>query len=507
MEVYIFPEMIRRAKLWLSAFFHAANCLPLVYVAALILLAVVLRFNGLYGQDSHEYLHLSRAYFQLFQGIPYVPEGLGDAEFAVGYPLAAAILRILMCQDVLALQVVSWLSAGAALWQFDACLRILTPGAQRWSRMLFAGIGLGLSGYFVRAGLTSMSDALGLALTLGACRYALSSVVRPGAGADLVRAAILMGAAVITRYSLAALMLPLAIGSGWFFLEKRRAWHQPVLAVVAGFLMLIPHFWLKKDVPASPLEHSLLQDWSLLHLFHSTFTNASGTISYPVPNIVYLLFPLAHPGFMFTLPLLFLLGKKTDLLLPTKRLVLVCILLYLLFLGGIPHQNLRYLLPAFALLLLLFFPAWDRFVCYGFYFFKKLTLVLLAVAVLVQVFFTVKTLAPTIARNRLEKQMAYSVGQWVDPSIDGAAGMLFAFDLDIALRSYLPKVRFFNLWEKRYDDFPAGSFILFNEPRLRQQWQGQNPMLNWGFAVEHFELLPVQELPEGWTLYRVIKRK
>lgn len=68
-------------------------------------------------------------------------------------------------------------------------------------------------------------------------------------------------------------------------------------------------------------------------------------------------------------------------------------LAYLVLLGGLPQQNTSLLLPAYALLLLLLFPAWDRFYCYGFIFFKKLTLGILLLALTLQLFFSIQVLA------------------------------------------------------------------------------------------------------------------
>lgn len=478
---------------------HPLRFLPLLLAAGLILLSKLLVFNGLYGQDAHEYLRQSRAIFDHFNGLPLQYGGRGDAEFAVGYPFAGALLRFFGLDAVAALQAVSCLAAGAALWQFDRCLRLLTPGARAESRWVFAGLALALAPVFVRAGLTAMSDALGLALALAALANGLR-VLETGKIGTAAWAALFTGLAVATRFSLAALLTPLVFVVVFYLLENRK-WAIGVLTVLVGIVGLLPHFWLKTGVAQNAFGHSLLQDWSLLHLFHFTFSNANGTVGYSFPNVLYIFFPLAHPGFCLLLPGLFFLAKKTDIHLNVKWVLLTCLAIYLLLLGGVPHQNLRYLLPAYAVLLLLFFPAWDRMFAYGFYFFKRLTLAIIAAVLAVQVFFTAIILRPTLMRNRLETTIAAELRQSVPPD-----AVLFAFDLDVALRTYLPDFQLKNLWERRYDDFPPGSFILFNEPALREQWEGQNPMLNWDFAKKNYELREVRSLPGGWGLYEVNSR-
>lgn len=469
--------------------------LPIFLFLALALLSFLLNFNGLYGQDAHEYLRQSQVVFDRLQGLPIPPLSIGDAEFAGGYPLASALLRFLVGDSVLALQVVSWLAAAFGLWVFERLLHLLAPGVRADSRWAFAGLGLLLAPMFLRAGLSSMSDGLGLAFVLAAFFFGLRAFENSRA-ADVAMAAVFAALAVSTRYSLAALLLPLATALACF-LFSRKKWLAVAGAVCACSGTLLPHLWLKMGVSASPLGHSLLQGWSFLNFFKATFQNQSGTISHLLPNCLHLLFPIAHPAFCLALPGLFFLFKKTDLTLPAKKILLACIAAYLILLGGLPHQNSRYLLPVYALLLLLIFPAWDRLYCYGFLFFRRLTTGVLATVLALQLFCCARILAPILARHRLEIEVASKLKETMPPD-----ATLFAFDLDVALRSYLPDVQFQNLWERRYAEFPAGSFVLFNEA-LRPQWQGQNPILNWDFLRKNYPLERRAELPNGWALWEI----
>lgn len=469
--------------------------LPGLYFLSLVFLSYVLDFNGLYGQDAHEYLRQSRAIFDRWHGFAIAAPGMGDAEFAGGYPLVGAMLRWVLGDSVLAMQMVSWMAAAFGLWLFVRLLTLLAPGARVESRWAFAGLGLVLCPMFLRAGLTSMSDALGLLFALAAFFYGIRVFERKPLS-NAIWAAAFAAMAISTRYSLAALLLPLAVSIGYFLVERKK-WLALLGAVGAGVLALLPHFWLKNGGIENPLGHSLLQDWSVFNFFKSSFTTLSGTVSYSLPNGLYLLFPLSHPGFCLVLCGLFFLFKRTDLALPEKKILLACILVYLLLLGGLPHQNLRYLLPVYALLLLLLFPAWDRLYCYGFLFFKRLTAGLLLGALVLQLFCCVRMLAPTLARNHLEQEIATTLQSTIPPN-----ATLYAFDLDVALRTYLPDVQFHNLWERRYAEYPVGSFVLFNEA-LRPQWQGQNPILNWDFLKANYRLQLRAEWPNGWALWEI----
>ncbi len=465
-------------------------------VAGLALLAKALSFNGLYGQDAHEYLHLSRVFFDRLNGRSWQYAGPGASEFAAGYPLAGALLQFPGLEAATALQAISWLSAGWAVWLSDRCLRLLSPGARAASRRTFIAVGLVLAPYFVRAGLTVMSDALGLALTLAALVHGLA-VLETRRFRSAGWAVFFAGLAVLTRFSLAALLAPLVAALLLYLWEHgRRA--SAGLVIAAGLLAVAPHFLLKTGAEQNALNHSLLQDWSVLNFFKATFTNASGTVQYVLPNIFYVFFPLMHPGFCLLLPALLMLAKRTDIHLHTKRVLLACLFGYLLLLGGLPHQNLRYLLPAYAILLLLFFPAWDRMYAYGLYFFKRLTWSIISFVVLVQIAGTVWILRPTLARNRLETGLAADL-QPVLPT----DAVLFTFDIDGALHTYRPDLTLKNLWAERYEDFPAGSYILFNAEKWSRQWAGQNPVLNWEFVNRTYRLEAVQTWPGGWVLYRI----
>jgi hypothetical protein len=94
--------------------------------------------------------------------------------------------------------------------------------------------------------------------------------------------------------------------------------------------------------------------------------------------------PLCYWGFYVLLPLFFILTRKTDLYLPEKKILLGGLLAYILLLMGLPEQNIRYLLPIWGIVLLLLFPAFDRFVSYGFLYAKNATIIVLMIGWLVQ---------------------------------------------------------------------------------------------------------------------------
>ncbi|MBC7777884.1 MAG: hypothetical protein H7246_20795, partial [Phycisphaerae bacterium] len=269
--------------------------LPGLFFLSLFFLSYLLHFNGLYGQDAHEYLRQSRVIFDCWQDVPTPPLTIGDAEFAGGYPLAGALMRFLVGDSILALQCVSWLVAALGLWVFERLLALLAPGARVMSRWVYAGLGLVLAPMFLRSGLTSMSDGLGLLLALAAFFFGLRAFENSRA-TDAIWAAVFAALAVSTRYSLAALLLPLGVILCHYLWTKKK-WLAILGAILFGGVALLPHFWLKADGAENPFGHSMLQHWSLGNFFQSSFNNENGLSRYPLPNILFLFFPIAHPAF------------------------------------------------------------------------------------------------------------------------------------------------------------------------------------------------------------------
>lgn len=472
------------------------NWIPVSAAAVLGLISLASGFNGLYGQDAHEYLRLGRAYFEWLHGGVW-PQGY--SELAGGYPFAAALLRFVVRDPILALQMVSWVSAGLSLWLFDALLRQLTPGAYASSRRANTALLLGLAPFFVRASATVMSDAFGLMLVLATLLNGLRAL-EDSRGRHALAAAFLGALAIFTRFSSIALLLPLALTMAWALMARGR-WLLFLGSILAGAIGLLPLVFMLGQAEGGLLHHSMFQDWSLWNIFHRSFNTINGAQVYLLPNGLYaLLYPFVYPGFFMLLPALFMLAKKTDLHLPTKRILLACLVAHLCLLMTVAGQNPRHLLPDYVLLLLLMFPAWDRFYAYGFYFFKRLITGLLALGLTVQLVFTAYFMYPVAQRFRLEKSVAAAVQKAVPPD-----ATIYGFDLDISLKSYLPEAHILNLWEKRYPVFQPDAFVLFNAPKLRAQWAGQNPMLNWEELEQYYDLEEVVKMKDGWVLYRIVK--
>lgn len=283
-----------------------------------------------------------------------------------------------MAGEFLRHPVVAGAVAGAALAAFEWNLRVLAPGTSPKSRWTFGVLLLGLAPVFWRVGLTEPEHLQATTLALAALVLGLRALEREQ-GRD---AAGFMGLAAVAALWWPPLSAWLVLPAVALLLElwRRRAW----MWLLAGAVAAGAAAWgMVHDGPGLP--HS--PDWALANFFKNTFAEHGRAATYLLPNAAYLLYPIAHPFFCLTLPALFLLFKKTDVHLYAKRLLAWSLVVFLLFVGGLPQQNLGNLLPAYLVLLLLLFPAWDRFFAYGLYFFPRLAYALMGLTAVCQIVF------------------------------------------------------------------------------------------------------------------------
>jgi hypothetical protein len=277
------------------------------------------------------------------------------------------------------LSVLSWLSAGLALWLFDLNLRLISPGARAQSRSFYSVIFFCLAPAFFQSGWSPNPDMPVLALLLGFVWCTIKAMEGLHLRHALGAAASGLAAAVAQPVLWPA-VLCLALGLSWALGRAGRGsvWWAfiALVGIISGGAM-----WVFGLGPADLAAAARLQDWTPANWFAPS---AAGGAADARPNALFALFPFFHPAFCVLLPFLLLLWKRTDWQRPARRLLLTALTAYLFFLSGLPEQKLTALLPAYALLLLSFFQSWDRLQSYGEFFLPRLTYGILAAAILVQ---------------------------------------------------------------------------------------------------------------------------
>lgn len=478
-------------------------CWGIFVFAAWLVVRFGLHYNGLYGQDAHEYYRYSQALFGYFQR--QTPPG--DYFWPVNYPLYGALLTFLTGDNLLALQGISILSFLATGWLLrDIILQIFPPADEKKRNTIFIYITITwfLSPMLWRTSTLVMSDMLGIALTSWAIWAYIRFNKHPSASLMAVFG-FAAAAAVMTRYGAAVvLVLPglVMLRSGL----RSRQWIGLVLAAILAIICVLPHIWIRGQNSGAFLGHAWLQHWSVAHWFERIFDTQDGRTFYRLPNLLYSLMALYHPGFSILCSaaiavMLFLNRRNIKIsllpLFPSREITFVLtgsFIIYALFLAGIPFQNSRFVMAGYPLLILIAFPAFDFLYAY----FKNnyLKISLLTAFSVLQICLLYTSFKPFYQRNKLEIALA-------DAIKDQPSDTLYTFAVDMALKSYHIPQHCLNLWIKKYDSFDKGALVLFNEKAFAKQWEGKNPMINWNRLRQDYQLDTVKVLPEGWILYQI----
>jgi len=464
----------------------------LLTVGILLLLRWWSEFYGLYGQDSYAYATYGAQYLNWWEG------GVAPDPFfwPEGYPALGALLDRCTGSVISGFQLLSILSLSltAGILTKLAC-RLLPIN---WSVSL-AILTVSVSPYWVRSGMASMSDALGVTL-VAISLWAATRYREDEAGKWLFGLVILIPLAALVRY-------PVALVCGGVFLIAlpgaiRKKHFLPLLLGSIGVAGLAWFHFRRPD--AGFQGHHFLETWSPLNGFRSSFTMADGNFSYPLPNLVYALAPFAHPGYLgilgISLPLALIRWPRLSS--HMKYYILVAVL-YMLFIAGIPFQNTRFLLPVLPILFLLLVQhegLWNLGV------FKRrwLALGIGGVILLVNLFLVQRSNQNMWASSKFEREVAANI---FDQKPDVK---LFTFGLTGALRYYGGEAAsVHDLWDEsrspeawQAENRPAsGDWVLFNEDAFAEQWKGKSPMVNWQRLQTQFDWVKITNFAGGWTLH------
>jgi hypothetical protein len=296
--------------------------------------------------------------------------------------------------------------------------------------------------------------------------------------------------AFLTRYAIAPLLFPVLL-IATIEMIKSRAWKQLLLASMSFIFPVFISFYAWSS-QSGIFGHNWLVGWNPMNLFRQGFDNSDGIQNNKLPNLLYVLKVFYYPGFSLIFPLLIYFFRKSDFIAKSLFPVSLGIAFYLIFLAGIPFQNDRFLIPVYALTLILFFPSFERMMAYK-PIFKSLVIPVLVVVSFVLIHLALR---PMVKRNHLEREIMALMTQYENQT-------LYSFDIDVALKGRGLKMNYINMWRNELENFEPGALVLFNEPKFYVQWRGKNPMINFLRMKEGGKLIFVRNLPQGWQLFRV----
>lgn len=439
------------------------------------------QFNGLYGPEAHENQRYMESLFAFLTGGP-APISNGSP---IAFPLAGAIFSLII-PHLYSLQFVSIAAAGVCYILFCRLLNLLYPeGTQR---QRFAFLILFLSPFYFRAALVGLSEMLSMAFLMWSLLECYKWNQTKSSQAMLLStcAAVL---AIQTRYSTGLLLLPV-LPMIWTAVRSRLSLLLITIFVIV--ITLTPSIFLKGQDGLDIILHPWLSEWSPLNLFRSTFEYGENKLSYALPNIAYILSTLLHPGFCLIGIIFIFFSLKIKLRLP-KSWVLSHVI-FLFFIAGLPVQDLRLLLPAFPIALLVLYPSYELLIFK--FSTRNLRVAVYLLAVVTQILLSVKVISPIVSYQREEFHIAQSLKRL-------PAETLNTFAIDGALRTYEVPQEVVNMWNSSYPLYNNGDLLLFNQRRFDLQYPNSAPVKIFYRLRQQRRLVFVTSYTNGWELYRI----
>jgi len=446
-----------------------------------------LNFDGLYGQDAFEYLRYSKA----LQNFIITGNNPGTYFWPLFYPLLGSLFGFFTHNIALALLLISVFSLSVSAFYLNTIIDLLFPNSKLSILHIF--VFFILSPFILKSGLLIMSDMLALCLIV-LTLYHYLKFNQNYSIKYFYYITIFSVSAMMTRYVSFVIVIPFIIHASYLFLtQKKNLKHIPFLMLIV-FIIGLPHFLINATNSLKFLSNNWLKTWSVLNFFKSQFSTVDGFNHYLFPNIIYVFSNFFHPRFLFIgiflIPLLFIKNSNFK----HRTIILISVILYALFLAGIPYQNNRFLVLSFPLILLLFYPIFIYLT--ELKLIKKIFYVGIICTIIIQSFLISKAFKSTLERNKLERKMVELLRPYQHKK-------LYSFDIDIALQGRGLKFDYKNLWIKRYKNLQKGDLILFNPTKFQKQWQGKNPILNFNYFNEKYDLKIIQDCQGGWKLYQV----
>ncbi|MGM5470918.1 ArnT family glycosyltransferase [Flavobacteriaceae bacterium LMO-SS05] len=448
----------------------------------------IFHFDGLYGQDPYEYLRYTEALNRFIS----TGSNPGDYFWPLFYPIFGAALNSLIQHTALSLVFVSVVSLSVSALYLHKIVGLLFPSPNKLS-VLYVILFYVLSPYVLKHGVVVMSDMLTTCFIVLAV-YQFLKFRQELHIKYFYFFTIFSICTIMTRYAGAVIILPFLLIAVFQFIKYKNVLkHIPLLIGIVSIL-LIPHVAIRQSNYIGFLSHNWLQEWSFINFFKSSFTTVDGTSLNTFPNLFYAFSNLFHPRYVVTgiffIPFLF--QKKVWI--KQKKSIGISVILYALFLAGIPFQNNRFLVLSFPLVLIVFYPAYIYLLQLNVT--KKACYFLLFSILFSQLVLIYQAFKPLLERHQFELDLVEAVRPFQNQK-------LYSFDVDIALKGRGLTFDYQNLWKKKYSNFKPNDLILFHPTKFNKQWTGKNPIINWNNLNNHYNLSIVKECPEGWKLYKI----
>lgn len=475
-------------QIWKSKLlgFIKTNKLFFICFSVLVLIKLVTGFNGLYGQDSHEYLRYTKTVVTDIKTLK-IP---GDYFWPVFYPLTAAILTFFTSNEIIALQLVS---IGAFVLSIIYLSKILSILWQKehdlQEKYLF--LCFFLSPYLFRASFVVMSDML-CVFFLCACIYYFIEYRKNNKHLHFIALVFFAIAAFMTRYGAAVIIiLPLLISIIQFL--KSFSFKYFFISLIVLIISLLPHLLIKYQDPTKFIAHQHLLEWKFSNIFKNEFYE-DGYAKYTFANIFYALSAFVFPGYLF-LGIVFLPFTKFRSVQKEIVIFVSVIILYAIFLAGIPYQNMRFLLLSFPLIIIVLYPAFKAFT------FKFFTGILKRRVFFISVFLINSSLIAYSLKSFLNyNKTEIKIANFIK---NKQSYPVYTLGMEGVLQSYNIENKIYSLYFDKLNAAVLPSFGLVNEEMLETRYKNAVPQKNWQLICKKYKVKKINSFENGWQLYEI----
>lgn len=445
-------------------------------------------FDGLYGQDAYEYFR----YTESLKAFLTTGKNPGDYFWGVYYPIFGSILSFITPNIPLALQLISVFSLVITSVYVDKIIGVIYKenASQNISFLLFT-----LSPIVLIHSVLAMSDLLSCCF-ITIAYYRFLRFLETTKNKHFLIGIAFGCIAIFTRYASVVALLPIGLVV-LFRILKNRNYKLLLFSIGILGIISIPHLVVRSQNSLQFLNHQWLQSWNIFNLFQSDFNVAEDESRNHFINLIYIGFQVLHPIFLFfgVVLIAFTLIKRKLYCNYYQKLLLLSIVLYALFLGGIPFQNKRFLLLTFPLVIVFLYP-YLKSLLHTFSNQKLLFAIVFVIQISLGFYFGKKF----YDRNLLEKKVSKEMKQY-------EGKILYVFDIDIALQGRKVVFNYKSLWITKYPTFEKNALVLIDEKQIVKQWQGKNPLLNWENIKNNYQLKKLESFSGDFNLYRIEGKK
>lgn len=444
-----------------------------------LLLIVIFRFDGLYGQDAYAYLEYSKKFYEAIANFQIPPQFY----WPIGYSALASVFTIFTIGNFGLASLIVSLNSGSLCAGFVYLLAYeLASGInvnERKKFSLYAGLITAFAPVLVKSSIVIMSDSLSLMFASWAM-WQFVKYFNEQKPLHLISSSAFLALAVMTRYGYAFLIVPMALYSIYYLIKsginKIKLSRDLFLALITGVIIFSPQLYyiLHYGIPNFHSENGLgvwPTTWNFLNFIRKDFTTFDGTMHYTFWNGLYNLSPVFHPMYLSIFGITFLIGgyyivkKKAYAFL---ILTLSWILIYYIYFSGSPFQALRFLMS--------FLPAMALVSAFGISELKiknQLKNILLYAGLLVLILYSFYHMSTFSKQKNNELEVVNAVINYVPDS-----STVFSFDVTMAVNHYtkLNAIELFNVKENeiknKIDSSGHDVYFILPIENIKSQWAG-----------------------------------